>query len=168
MLVSAADDTSHLFELLDRCEDALAEDWGGIEGVATVNPVTYLLETGRGFIAGEAPHVLGAFALAIGLGVAFWMWAFLGLRKAEAGLAPESGPPSVAEGGRVVGAPSDVPCLREDPMLRQLSKLPVVAVTATTPARRNFFTVAPFRTPAFVMHRMLVAHSARRIRDAAC
>jgi ABC-2 type transport system permease protein len=57
---------------------------GWIEGVATVNPVTYLLETGRGFIAGDAPHVLAAFALAIGMGVAFWTWAFFGLRKAEA------------------------------------------------------------------------------------
>jgi ABC-2 type transport system permease protein len=57
---------------------------GWIESVATVNPVTYLLETGRGFVAGDAPHVLGAFALAIGLGAAFWVWAFLGLRKAEA------------------------------------------------------------------------------------
>jgi ABC-2 type transport system permease protein len=57
---------------------------GWIEGVARVNPATYLLETGRGFVAGDAPHVLGAFALAIGLGVAFWTWAFLGLRKAEA------------------------------------------------------------------------------------
>jgi ABC-2 type transport system permease protein len=60
----------------------LLEGW--IEAVASVNPVTYLLETGRGFIAGDAPHVLGAFALAIGLGVVFWTWAFLGLRKAEA------------------------------------------------------------------------------------
>jgi ABC-type multidrug transport system permease subunit len=60
----------------------LLEGW--IEAVATVNPATYLLETGRGFIAGDAPHVLAAFALAIGLGVAFWTWAFLGLRNAEA------------------------------------------------------------------------------------
>jgi ABC-2 type transport system permease protein len=60
----------------------LLEGW--IEGVATVNPLTYLLETGRGFVAGDAPHVLGAFTLAIGLGAAFWVWAFLGLRKAEA------------------------------------------------------------------------------------
>ena len=60
----------------------LLEGW--IEGVASANPVSYLLETGRGFIAGDAPHVAGAFALAIGLGIAFWMWAFLGLRKAEA------------------------------------------------------------------------------------
>jgi ABC-2 type transport system permease protein len=57
---------------------------GWIEGVASVNPVTYLLETGRGFIAGDPPHVLGAFLLAIGMGVAFWTWAFLGLRQAEA------------------------------------------------------------------------------------
>lgn len=57
---------------------------GWIEGVASVNPVTYLLETGRGFLNGDAPHALGAFALAIGLGAAFWTWAFLGLRKAEA------------------------------------------------------------------------------------
>ncbi len=60
----------------------LLEGW--IEAVATVNPTTYLLETGRGFIAGDAPHILGAFAIAIGLGVALWTWAFLGLRKAEA------------------------------------------------------------------------------------
>jgi len=59
----------------------LLEGW--IEAVASVNPVTYLLETGRGFVAGDAPHVLGAFAIAIGMGVAFWTWAFLGLRKAE-------------------------------------------------------------------------------------
>jgi ABC-2 type transport system permease protein len=57
---------------------------GWIEGAATVNPMTYLLETGRGFIAGDAPHILGAFLLAIGMGVAFWTWALLGLRNAEA------------------------------------------------------------------------------------
>ena len=61
---------------------SLLEGW--IEAVASVNPTTYLLETGRGFVAGDAPHVVGAFALAIGMGVAFWWWAFLGLRKAEA------------------------------------------------------------------------------------
>jgi ABC-type multidrug transport system permease subunit len=57
---------------------------GWIASVATVNPLTYLVETGRGFLAGDPPHALGTFALAIGLGVAFWWWAFLGLRKAEA------------------------------------------------------------------------------------
>lgn len=57
---------------------------GWIESVATVNPATYLLETGRGFVAGDPPHMLAAFAIGIGMGVAFWWWAFLGLRKAEA------------------------------------------------------------------------------------
>ena len=60
----------------------LLEGW--IHGVATVNPVTYLLETGRGFVAGDAPHIAGAFAIAIGLGLLFWVWAFRGLRNAEA------------------------------------------------------------------------------------
>jgi ABC-2 type transport system permease protein len=60
----------------------LLEGW--IEAVASVNPTTYLLETARGLVAGDPPHVLTAFALALGMGVAFWTWAFLGLRKAEA------------------------------------------------------------------------------------
>jgi ABC-2 type transport system permease protein len=60
----------------------LLEGW--IHGVATVNPVSYILETGRGFVAGDAPHIAGAFAIAIGLGLLFWIWAFRGLRNAEA------------------------------------------------------------------------------------
>jgi ABC-2 type transport system permease protein len=60
----------------------LLEGW--IHGVATVNPVTYLLETGRGFVSGDPPHIAGAFAIAIGLGLVFWLWAFRGLRNAEA------------------------------------------------------------------------------------
>ena len=60
----------------------LLEGW--IHGVAAVNPLTYLLETGRGFVAGDAPHIAGAFAIAIGLGLLFWVWAFRGLRNAEA------------------------------------------------------------------------------------
>ena len=57
---------------------------GWIHGVASVNPVTYLLETGRGFVAGDPPHIAGAFAIAIGLGLLFWAWAFRSLRSAEA------------------------------------------------------------------------------------
>ena len=61
---------------------AYLEGW--IEAVATVNPVTRLVETGRSFIAGD-PHQVGlaylaAFALAFGFG----LWAVRGLRKAEA------------------------------------------------------------------------------------
>jgi ABC-2 type transport system permease protein len=57
---------------------------GWIEVVAHLNPVTALLETARGFLAGDAPHVLLAFGVAIGLGLAFALWAFRGLRSAEA------------------------------------------------------------------------------------
>lgn len=57
---------------------------GWIEAVASVNPLTALLETGRGFLAGDAPHVLLAFGVAIALGFAFALWAFRGLRSAEA------------------------------------------------------------------------------------
>ncbi len=60
----------------------LLEGW--IESVASLNPLTYILETGRGFLAGDPQHALAAFGLAIGMGIAFWTWAFLGLRQAEA------------------------------------------------------------------------------------
>jgi ABC-type multidrug transport system permease subunit len=57
---------------------------GWIEVVAHANPVTALLETARGFLAGDPPHVLLAFGVATGLGAAFCLWAFRGLRSAEA------------------------------------------------------------------------------------
>src|SRR3954464_1751558 len=57
---------------------------GWIHGVATVNPVTRVVEAGRGFIAGNPTEVGLAFAAAIGLGLAFALWAFRGLRSAEA------------------------------------------------------------------------------------
>jgi ABC-2 type transport system permease protein len=57
---------------------------GWIHAVAAVNPVTALLEAGRGFISGD-PEVV-ALALAIGavLPVLFALWARGGLRRAEA------------------------------------------------------------------------------------
>lgn len=57
---------------------------GWIHGVARVNPVTFLLETGRGFVAGKPEDVLVAFAVAFALPLGFWLWAFRGLRRAEA------------------------------------------------------------------------------------
>jgi ABC-2 type transport system permease protein len=57
---------------------------GWIHGVARFNPVTYVLETGRGFVAGEPTGVLLAFGVALALPVVFWLWALLGLRSAEA------------------------------------------------------------------------------------
>jgi len=57
---------------------------GWIEVVATANPLTRLLETGRGLLAGSPPHVLLTYGLAAGLAAAFLAWAMRGLRSAEA------------------------------------------------------------------------------------
>src|SRR5207248_10826960 len=57
---------------------------GWIHGVAVVNPLTRVLEAGRGFLAGTPTEVGAAFAAAAALAVAFSLWAFRGLRKAEA------------------------------------------------------------------------------------
>jgi ABC-2 type transport system permease protein len=57
---------------------------GWIHAVASVNPVTALLETGRGFISGEATQVALAFAIAVVLPVLFALWARGGLKRAEA------------------------------------------------------------------------------------
>jgi ABC-2 type transport system permease protein len=57
---------------------------GWIHAVASVNPVTALLEAGRGFISGEPVVVALAFALALALPIAFGFWARAGLKRAEA------------------------------------------------------------------------------------
>jgi ABC-2 type transport system permease protein len=57
---------------------------GWIEAVASVNPVTALLEAGRSLLAGEPEHVALAFSLAFALVLAFAAWALRGLRRAEA------------------------------------------------------------------------------------
>ena len=57
---------------------------GWIHAVASVNPVTALLEAGRGFISGEPTTVLVAFGAAVGLALVFALWARGGLRRAEA------------------------------------------------------------------------------------
>jgi ABC-2 type transport system permease protein len=57
---------------------------GWIHSVASVNPLTALLEAGRGFISGERTLTLAAFGIAAGLIVGFATWALRGLRKAEA------------------------------------------------------------------------------------
>jgi len=57
---------------------------GWIHGVASVNPLTALLEAGRGFISGRPDLTLAAFAIAVGLILGFTLWAIRGLRRAEA------------------------------------------------------------------------------------
>ena len=57
---------------------------GWIHGVASVNPITALLEAGRGLISGDRQLTVAAFAIGIGLVVGFSFWAVRGLRRAEA------------------------------------------------------------------------------------
>ncbi len=57
---------------------------GWIHGVASVNPITALLEAGRGLISGRPELTLAAFAIVAGLVLGFAAWAIRGLRRAEA------------------------------------------------------------------------------------
>ncbi len=57
---------------------------GWVEQVAKVNPLTALIEAGRGFISGGHADVSLAFVAALTLVVAFTFWAIRGLRSAEA------------------------------------------------------------------------------------
>jgi ABC-2 type transport system permease protein len=57
---------------------------GWIHAVASLNPITALLEAGRSLIAGDPAGVVGAFAIAAALVVGFALWAVRGLRRAEA------------------------------------------------------------------------------------
>jgi ABC-2 type transport system permease protein len=57
---------------------------GWIHAVAVVNPLTRVIEAARGFLAGSPTEVAAAFGAALALAAAFSIWAFRGLRKAEA------------------------------------------------------------------------------------
>ena len=60
---------------------ALLQGW--IHNVATYNPITRVLEAGRGLLAGSPTEVGLAFALAAALVLGFSLWALRGLRSAE-------------------------------------------------------------------------------------
>ena len=60
---------------------SLLEGW--IHALAAVNPVTRVLEAGRGLLDGSPTEVGTAFAVAVGLAFAFSFWALRGLRSAE-------------------------------------------------------------------------------------
>jgi ABC-2 type transport system permease protein len=56
---------------------------GWIHAVASVNPATFVLEAGRGLLAGEPVEVATAFAIGVGGVVLFSFWALRGLKSAE-------------------------------------------------------------------------------------
>jgi ABC-2 type transport system permease protein len=58
---------------------------GWLHGVASVNPVTALLDAGRGLISGAPASVALAYGCAAGIVVLLVLWALGGLRRAERG-----------------------------------------------------------------------------------
>jgi ABC-2 type transport system permease protein len=56
---------------------------GWIHAVASINPVTAFLQTGRGFISGDPVHSLLAFGIALAMIAGLASWAMRGLRRAE-------------------------------------------------------------------------------------
>lgn len=56
---------------------------GWVHAAATVNPMTLILTTERGFVAGDPVHVVITFAVAAALVGAALLWARGGLRSAE-------------------------------------------------------------------------------------
>ena len=59
----------------------LLEGW--IHAAARLNPVTYFLAAGRGFISGDPADVGLAFGVAAALALALSLWALRGLKRAE-------------------------------------------------------------------------------------
>jgi ABC-2 type transport system permease protein len=55
-----------------------------LHAIARFNPLTYALESGRGFLAGDPVHVALGFGLPILVAVVLTVWALRGLRAAEA------------------------------------------------------------------------------------
>ena len=60
---------------------ALLDGW--IHAAATANPVTFILEAGRGLLAGAPTELAKAFLAASVLAILFAVWAYRGLRSAE-------------------------------------------------------------------------------------
>ncbi len=60
---------------------------GWLKGAASINPVTLMIDAGRGFITGDPTKVLYAFAASLALAGLMWIWAIRQLRRAEAGVA---------------------------------------------------------------------------------
>jgi len=59
---------------------------GWLHGVASYNPVTALVEAGRGFISGQSPALVLPYAVGFGLVLLMGVWGLTGLRRAERGV----------------------------------------------------------------------------------
>ena len=59
---------------------------GWLKGAASVNPLTLIIDAGRGFISGDPTKVLYAFAASAAIGGLMWIWATRQMKRAEAGV----------------------------------------------------------------------------------
>jgi len=73
---------------------------GWLRSATDVNPLTPVLEAGRGFLAGEPTKVALAFIAIGGLLILFILWVIAGMRKAERGPAESRGPRARGPRGR--------------------------------------------------------------------
>jgi ABC-2 type transport system permease protein len=65
---------------------------GWLKTAASINPLTPPMEAGRGFLANDPVSVVLAFATTVGLVIAFGIWAWRGMKKAERGPTRAGGP----------------------------------------------------------------------------
>jgi ABC-2 type transport system permease protein len=56
---------------------------GWIHGVASVNPITAIMEAARDFLDGSTAHLAVGFGAVTGMAVLLGLWALRGLRRAE-------------------------------------------------------------------------------------
>jgi hypothetical protein len=56
---------------------------GWVKTAAGWNPLTAVIESGRGFLAGDPVSVALAFGVCFGLIAAFSLWTVQGMKKAE-------------------------------------------------------------------------------------
>jgi ABC-2 type transport system permease protein len=64
---------------------ALLSGW--LKGAASINPVTLIIDAGRGFISGDPAQVLYAYAASLAIAGLMWIWATRQMRRAERGSA---------------------------------------------------------------------------------
>ena len=91
---------------------------GWVHAVATVNPITPIIETGRDFISGTPGPIALAYGIGAALVVLFGWWAARGLRSAEIGRGAR-GPGHRSETEWPVGGPRSSPLDDEDVGLRR-------------------------------------------------
>jgi len=110
---------------------------GWIHAVASVNPLTRVLEAGRSLLAGSPTEVAVAFAVAFGLAAGFWLWAIRGLRSAERGGSAEPVSPRLGGRGNTVRDERGTAAGGTATELRRCDERPPLRLARVRSARRT-------------------------------